>query len=216
VTWRTDQASDSLVSYGTGTTLDREAYSGEAVVRHEVVIRDLDPTTAYSLQVVSRDSAGNVSAPSAIVRATTPRSGVADQTAAAFAAGDTTGDMRADELGRGALTLEPRDDAEGTFRSRVLDARVVADWNRPMWDATVPTGATLEVSVRTGDTRDPDETWSSWTRLSGSSDAVGETAQYLQYEIRMTAVDANRRPSLNAIGFTHLSTPPIAIGEVPR
>jgi hypothetical protein len=216
VTWQTDQASDSLVLYGTGTALDREAYSDDAVLRHEVVVRDLDPTTSYSVQVISRDTAGNQSSPSAIRRVTTPRYGVADQTAAAFAAGDTTGDMRADELGPGVLTLEPRDDAEGTFRSRVLDARVIANWDRAMWDATVPTGATLVVSVRTGGTREPGGSWSSWEVLSGPSASIDETARYIQYEIRLTAPDAGHRPTLRAIGFTHLSTPPPPVGEVPH
>jgi hypothetical protein len=72
----------------------------------------------------------NESPPSAVDRVTTPRPGVADQTAAAFAAGVTSGALVFNEMGAGVLTLQPRDSSEGIFRSRVLDAYTSVDWDR--------------------------------------------------------------------------------------
>ena len=43
----------------------------------------------------------------------------------------------------------------GTYTSRVLDAGAVRAWADAAWTADLPTGATLVVSVRTGNTATP-------------------------------------------------------------
>ena len=53
--------------------------------------------------------------------------------------------------------------ASGTFTSRVIDARApVSMGPRRAGSATVPTGTTLVVKVRTGNTATPDATWSAY------------------------------------------------------
>jgi Domain of unknown function (DUF4082)/Bacterial Ig-like domain len=216
VTWQTDEAANSTVSYGIGASLDRKIHADERVSEHEIVIRDLDPNTEYTVELRSADAAGNESAPRPVSRVTSTNAGVADQTAAAFVAGEESGAIIVDETD-GTITLKPQRRAEGTFRSRVLDARKVVDWDRPVWHALLPPDTTFDLRVRTGNTREPNRTWSSWTPLASQDQPIGTRGRFLQYEVRMTAADANHLPTVEAIGFTHRSAPPpTPQGEVPH
>jgi sugar lactone lactonase YvrE len=82
--------------------------------------------------------------------------------------GGTT-DARVEILGPG-----PRD--EGSYLSPAVDAGSLADWGRLLWDAEVPRGSGLRVQARSGNTAEPDDTWSPWTDLeTGDNTSVAET-----------------------------------------
>jgi hypothetical protein len=49
--------------------------------------------------------------------------------------------------------------AEGTYESKVFDAKVVASWGRIWWRAS----GDVQIQTRSGNTEKPDETWSEWT-----------------------------------------------------
>jgi hypothetical protein len=92
--------------------------------------------------------------------------------------------------------------------SGLLDARVMADWERASWTATTPARTGLTVSVRTGSTAVPDATWSDWTRLDGSGARVRGSSRFLQYRVEMTAAAA-ASPVLHAFGASHNGVPPV-------
>lgn len=50
--------------------------------------------------------------------------------------------------------------ADAVWTSKTLDAGLRARFGRMTWEATGP----VEVSTRTGNTKDPDETWSAWSK----------------------------------------------------
>ncbi|MGX7678021.1 DUF4082 domain-containing protein [Jatrophihabitans sp. DSM 45814] len=77
--------------------------------------------------------------------------------------------------------------ASGTFTSRVLDASASVAWDGLTWDATVPTGTTLVVKVRTGNTATPDGTWSAYATIAASGGLVSKTSRYLQYQLTLTS-----------------------------
>ena len=77
--------------------------------------------------------------------------------------------------------------ASGTFTSRVLDAQAPVIWDGLSWDATVPTGTTLTVRVRAGNTPTPDGTWSAFATIPTSGGAISRTSRYLQYQITLTS-----------------------------
>ncbi len=52
---------------------------------------------------------------------------------------------------------------EGTFTSAVFDAGYLARWGRLWWKGTGPDSTAAAVSLRTGNAREPDETWSEWS-----------------------------------------------------
>ena len=49
---------------------------------------------------------------------------------------------------------------DAVWTSKVLDAGLRARFGRMTWDST---GA-IEISTRTGNTKDPDDTWSAWSK----------------------------------------------------
>ena len=57
----------------------------------------------------------------------------------------------------------------GEFVSSVLDAKATATWGAIRWSAEVPADSTLQIQTRSGDTAEPDRTWSASIARSKSS-----------------------------------------------
>ena len=74
----------------------------------------------------------------------------------------------------------------GTFTSQVFNAGAPLAWDAITWDATVPSGTTLTVQVREGNTATPDATWSAWSAVPASGGAIGGATTYLQYRLNLT------------------------------
>jgi hypothetical protein len=77
----------------------------------------------------------------------------------------------------------------GTYTSDVRDATTVAAWGAVKWQVSAPTGAKVEISTRSGNTRTPDDTWSEWspayTTPEGSA-ITSPRARYLQWRAIFT------------------------------
>ena len=77
--------------------------------------------------------------------------------------------------------------AEGTYTSKVFDAKQKSEWGKLHPDAEVPEGSKLEFSSRSGNTEKPEKTWSDWSDATAVSPEIGLTspsARYLQYRAR--------------------------------
>jgi hypothetical protein len=114
--------------------------------------------------------------------------------------------------------LEPA--AEGVYLSPVLDAGAPARWGALRWSASLPDGARLTLQTRSGNTPEPDASWSAWTTAYENpegSTILSPPAQYLQVRVRLKgAGDAsptlhrfsvsympqNRPPEVQLIGLT--------------
>ncbi len=71
--------------------------------------------------------------------------------------------------------------ADAVWTSKVLDAGIRAHFGRMSWVAT----GTLELSTRTGNTKEPDKTWSDWSKPVAAPARVGSPAgRYLQVRAR--------------------------------
>lgn len=70
---------------------------------------------------------------------------------------------------------------DSVWTSKVLDAGIRAKWGRMSW---VTTGA-IEVSARSGNTKEPDDTWSAWGKPLGAPGPLdAPSARYLQVRAR--------------------------------
>ena len=103
----------------------------------------------------------------------------------------------------------------GTFMSRVLDAGVSVAWNKAAWTATIPSGTTLALSARFGNTPAPDVSWTSFIDLSSNGVAISQTSQYVQYQASFAGIGADT-PVLQDVTFAapSLPTPSIAVSDV--
>jgi hypothetical protein len=209
VSWTTREDADSVVDYGRSpTSLSQQRMDTDLVRDHRIVLTDLEPDRTYFARLSSTDAAGNAG-PRRVVRFVTPARGVAEHATAGFERGTTSGSAVVDPDGLGSVTLASGSAARsGTFVSGVLDARVMADWERAVWTATAPARTSLTVSVRTGSTAVPDATWSGWARLERSGARVRGSSRFLQYRVEMTAA-ASASPALDAIGVSHNGVPPV-------
>jgi sugar lactone lactonase YvrE len=72
----------------------------------------------------------------------------------------------------------------GTYESRVLDAKTVASWGKIFWRTAGTSGGSVELATRSGNTDNPDSSWSDWS--AAYSTAAGQPvtnprARYLQW-----------------------------------
>jgi outer membrane protein assembly factor BamB len=99
---------------------------------------------------------------------------------------------------------------EASWTSAVLDAEFPARWGRLTWRAT---GA-LQLVTRSGNTSEPDDTWSDWsTPLTSAGPVRSPAGRFLQVRARMVQPDAvlravqvhylpqNQRPVVHGVGL---------------
>ena len=139
------------------------------------MLTGLDPGFAYDVEVVSRDASGNRSTASgANGRVVVPAAGVAEYMAASQRVGELSGGATIveDATGLGRITLASDGPPTGSFVSRVLDARQMVTWDAVSWEANVPAGTSLTISVRSGDSEVPGASWSDWQTVDRSGGHV--------------------------------------------
>jgi hypothetical protein len=100
--------------------------------------------------------------------------------------------------------LGPEIASAGTYVTETIDAGSAAEWGRLEWDAEVPKGAGLTFRARSGNTEEPDETWSGWARLvstSGGSDAeiTAPAARRLQLEVSIESGRGGNGPAVRRV-----------------
>jgi len=72
-------------------------------------------------------------------------------------------DARLEKLTRAA-------DGDASFLSEAIDAGGMAAWGMLRWDTDRPRGTGISLSARSGNTSEPDSTWSAWNEVSGSEE----------------------------------------------
>jgi hypothetical protein len=73
---------------------------------------------------------------------------------------------------------------EGTYRSPAMDSKTMSSWGKIRWQASTPSGTTIKLQTRSGNSAEPDNTWSDWSNAYTS--ALGEQiasprARFLQW-----------------------------------
>jgi len=102
--------------------------------------------------------------------------------------------------------LDSRLSTTGEFTSKVRDTETVSTWGRLRWDATAPSGTHIEVRTRSGNTGNPDSTWTDWsapyTRPDGDA-VTSERARFLQVKVTLHGSEA-ASPVLESLSAAYL------------
>jgi hypothetical protein len=110
-------------------------------------------------------------------------------------------------VGSGALTVDwlrmSPYPTSGTFLSRIFDGGGTTNWGPLWWDGYTPPGTTLTLSVRRGNTPVPDGTWSAFTTVPTSGNAISGSSRYLQYRAVLTTNNPNETPYLWEVAIGH-------------
>ena len=102
-----------------------------------------------------------------------------------------------------ALSANPA--TKGSYESDVRDAGTVASWGAIRWRATASAGQ-VQLLTRSGNTANPDETWSAWSKAYASADGeqiASPNARYLQWRAVLTA-DSAPSPVLTSVTAAYL------------
>ena len=208
VSWTTDEPSDSVVAYVATTDGDElESYGEVSTTSHDVVLTGLEPGQAYEIDVSSTDAAGNRSDRTAgQVRFVAAVAGVSEFMVASQRVGEAQRGAMVVDLGEGlgAVTMQRDAAADGSFESRILDARQQVRWTAVDWEADVPENAKMVIRVRGGQSVEIDDSWGDWSLVEQSGDALDIESRYVQYRVEFqTGPGALALPRLTSISFSH-------------
>ncbi len=99
---------------------------------------------------------------------------------------------------------------DGTYESRVINARRVSRWGRAEWTGDTSAGGRVTLAVRTGNTDDPDATWTDWRDI-GADGAIGDSrSRYLQWRVTLSE-GGKRTPIVHRVRISSLENnlPPV-------
>lgn len=89
--------------------------------------------------------------------------------------------------------------AAGSYVSSVRDAGRLARFGSARFEGTVPKGASVALSVRSGNSDKPDATWSEWTRPGAPGASAVPTARYFQFRAELAPSASGESPVLERV-----------------
>ena len=165
----------------------------------------LKPNKTYFINAISNDATEKNEGRSGTLEFITPAWGVSEQSASSFRRGTLGGNAVVDDsdgLGRVTMSGATSQSRSGTYTSVPLDSLQMVDWDRAIFDAKIPAGASASLWVRYGSTATPDSAWSAWQRVPANGRITG-SSRFIQYRGQMSAPAGVAAPSLWAMGFSH-------------
>lgn len=104
--------------------------------------------------------------------------------------------------------LLPEQRFGGEYTSPVLDARTQAAWGRIVWDASVPEGAAVQLQTRSGNTGEPNATWTDWSPFYSKAEepVVSPKARFLQVKVLLRTQTGKASPVFNRLTAFYLQS----------
>ena len=109
--------------------------------------------------------------------------------------------------------ISPEQRFEGEYQSRVLDAKTLSKWGRIEWDAELPTGTIILFLTRSGNSAEPDRTWSDWSppyQNAQGEPILSPKGRYLQFMVKFKTESSRISPDLKKTNlfYLHSNLPP--------
>ncbi len=102
---------------------------------------------------------------------------------------------------------------EGTYESAVHDTTYISSWGCISWKEKIPLQTNILLSTRSGNNKEPDNTWSNWAReYQQNGDKIqSPPARFIQYRATLTTNDSGATPALDNVSIAYLpqNQPPI-------
>jgi hypothetical protein len=97
--------------------------------------------------------------------------------------------------------------SNGTFYSDVKDTGTPSSWGNLSWKSEAPSGTTISISTRSGNTKSPDDTWSPWS--SAGIDAAGQQisspkGRFVQWKAELRTTNNEVTPILRSVRLPYL------------
>jgi hypothetical protein len=175
------------------------SYSGFTVTLTPTAALAANTTYQVTLSGTVTDINGNALGNNVVWSFTTGSGSWVQTTVADFSAGSQSGTVVTNVSG-GEVQLASGS-LSGIFTAVVFDATRQATWGLVNWTASVPSGTTLTVETRSGNTATPDGSWSAWVAASNGQTVSSPAARYLQYRVKLTSTSTSLTPVFYDITF---------------
>lgn len=99
--------------------------------------------------------------------------------------------------------------ASGAVISDVLDAKLPSRWGALSWTAEAPDQTSVTVAARSGNSPEPDETWSPWCAELTESQGIAPPcppARFLQYRLTLHSNDPKQTPVVHSVAVRYQNT----------
>lgn len=97
--------------------------------------------------------------------------------------------------------------ANGSFESQVKDAGIFSKWGKLRWRQQAPPGTGVKFYTRSGNTQEPDNTWSPWseslTQFAGQQVASPQ-ARFFQWKVALSTSKAEVTPIVDNVELAYL------------
>src|SRR5262249_50346325 len=104
---------------------------------------------------------------------------------------------------------------EGCCESQVKDAGAFPRWGRLRWRDSLPAGANVKIYTRSGNTREPDGTWSPWSEAlvqAAGQPVTSPQARFFQWKVSLATTDQRATPIVHSVEVAYL--PPHVAPEI--
>lgn len=105
--------------------------------------------------------------------------------------------------------LNPEQRFSGEYLSSVKDTKTISSWGKIGWEAELPQGVTLQLQTRSGNSAEPNQSWSDWSppyqRKEGEQ-ILSPRGRYLQFKILFKTQSGRVAPLLHKVSLFYLQT----------
>jgi hypothetical protein len=98
---------------------------------------------------------------------------------------------------------------EGEYESDVMDAGTLSQWGRMEWETELPPGSSIQFFSRSGNSSQPDRTWSEWSppyQKEEGEQILSPKGRYLQFKVKLRAESGQRPPLMKKISLFYLQS----------
>jgi len=95
----------------------------------------------------------------------------------------------------------------GYLLSEVIDSYVISKWGSISWDSKVPTECTVNFFTRTGNTEEPNSTWSNWSSALTNNEGENITnpdARFLQWKVQLSTKNRKTTAKVKKVNVSYL------------
>jgi len=105
--------------------------------------------------------------------------------------------------------IYPEQRFEGEYMSHVMDTKIVSSWGRISWEGGLPSGTTLQLQTRSGNSKEPNQTWSDWSPPYQKKEGelvLSPKARYIQFKVMFNSQSGKVSPHLQKVFLFYLQT----------
>ncbi|MFQ5687217.1 MAG: hypothetical protein ACE5GV_11205, partial [Candidatus Scalindua sp.] len=95
---------------------------------------------------------------------------------------------------------------EGAYESAVHDTAYISSWGCISWKENIPSQTNILLSTRSGNNKEPDNTWSDWAMASQQNGGKIQSppARFIQYRATLTTDNSEVTPALDKVNIAYL------------